>query len=56
MSLIEEAREWLEKMKAHTDCCGVPMVRKLVQALDDANARVEQLEGAMIDALPENQS
>lgn len=34
MAVLEEARAWLEMMKEHTDCCGTPIVRKLVAALE----------------------
>lgn len=39
MSVLDEARAWLEKMKDHTDCCGTPIVRKLA-------AECERLERA----------
>ncbi len=30
MDLREEARLHLEKMAAHTDCCGTPLIRKML--------------------------
>lgn len=32
-ALVQEAQDWLEKMAAHTECCGTPLVRRLVAAL-----------------------
>ena len=31
--LVLEAQEWLDKMREHTECCGTPMVRRLLAAL-----------------------
>lgn len=32
-ALLEEVREYLEKMAAHKDCCGVPLMRRVEAAL-----------------------
>jgi hypothetical protein len=34
MDLRQEAREYLEKMAAHTECCGVPLVRKMLSHIE----------------------
>lgn len=43
MSVVEEARAWLEKMKDHTDCCGTPIVRKLVAEIERLNTECDDL-------------
>lgn len=42
MTLLEEARQHLEKMREHTDCCGMPIFRRMVAELErreELNAR-----------------
>lgn len=50
MPILKDARDHLEKMREHTDCCGMPVFRELVahvemmdvllaQAADALNAR-----------------
>ena len=34
MSANQEAKQWLELMKAHTECCGTPVMRKLLAEND----------------------
>ena len=34
MDIREEARQHLEKMKEHVDCCGTPMVRKMLSHIE----------------------
>jgi hypothetical protein len=43
MTVLEQARGWLEAMKAHTDCCGTPVVRKLVAELEKANQQRQEM-------------
>lgn len=44
MTVLDEASAWLEKMKDHTDCCGTPIVRKLVAEVDRLRAHLEAID------------
>ena len=51
MTLLEEAKAHMEKMREHTDCCGMPIFRRMVERveiLEDMNRRANGLieEGA----------
>lgn len=50
MTLLEEAREWLEKMKEHTDCCGTPIVRRLVSHMERGITEAEMAAGDLHSA------
>lgn len=46
MSLLEEAKAHMEKMRDHTDCCGMPIFRRMVAELErllDRQAEEEEL-------------
>ena len=34
MTLLEEAKAHMEKRREHTDCCGVPVFRRMVAELE----------------------
>lgn len=38
MTLLEEAKEHMEKMSEHVDCCGMPIFRRMVAELEAFHA------------------
>jgi hypothetical protein len=45
VSALTDARDYLEKMKAHEHCCGTPVVRALVAEVELLERRAERAKG-----------
>lgn len=52
MSALTDARDYLEKMKAHEHCCGVPVVRALVEETNQLRAALAKLDTLMDFTVP----
>lgn len=58
MSVLADAQEYLDKMREHKECCGVPIIRRLVDEVEtlrgmnaNANGHIAEISNQLAAAM-----